>query len=276
MKSSSLDLFAAPVPEQPAPPTFRAVHQVKEARRDRKKRQAFFTPLALVAEIVQRIDLWTGALVLEPSAGDGRFVHALRTAGAIVHACEIDDAMRAKCAAEGAEILGADFLALPPNPIYPFVVMNPPFSGRQYRTHIEHAYRFLRPGGMLWAIAPANAEQELVLGEWNLQGCEAAHFERIAANAFKEEGTSCATILATIHGRMETRIPYCGSSNRATGETCISCASDRATYEAVRRGTVDECKEICLRYLAQHGGTAYGVDWAEVYDYIAGDEGGGA
>lgn len=46
--------------------------------------------------------------------------------------------------------------------------MNPPFYGRHYVKHVQHALRFLKPGGTLVSILPATAhyDHDELKGEW--------------------------------------------------------------------------------------------------------------
>lgn len=266
-----LDFTAQATPKVAA---FQPVHEVKQARARRKERQAFYTPLALVEEIVEAMDVWEGATVLEPSAGDGRFIHALLARGAKVSFCEIDDAMRARCEAMGATCLGPNFFFVEPTTTFHFVAMNPPFSGNAYRKHIERAFQFLRPGGKLWTIAPGNAAHEIGHAKWDLPGCEFATFERLSRDTFKDEGTKVATILATIHKPDGERHECYGFGNVATGCAAVGINSDERTYEAIRRARdIREVADAGKRYLMQGGGTAYGVDWQEIWDYLKPEDG---
>jgi 16S rRNA G1207 methylase RsmC len=55
-----------------------------------------------------------------------------------------------------------------PTPEFDKVVMNPPFYGRHYVKHVQHALRFLKPGGTLVSILPATAhyDHDELKGEW--------------------------------------------------------------------------------------------------------------
>ena len=50
-------------------------------------------------------------------------------------------------------LLGGDFLASIPQPIYDRVVANPPFSNNGVARHTTHAFKFLKPGGKLVTLA---------------------------------------------------------------------------------------------------------------------------
>lgn len=119
----------------------------------------FPTPDGLADALVARLVEPIGGAILEPSAGDGALVRAVRRRWprATIQAVELIDDNRAKLEAAGVEVIARDFLALDPASVAPFgaVVMNPPFAKRADVHHIQHALRFLRPGGQLVAIASA-------------------------------------------------------------------------------------------------------------------------
>ena len=59
--------------------------------------------------------------------------------------------------AKGYGVMQANFLQVQPDPVFDFVLMNPPFYGKHYQKHVEHARKFLKPGGVLYAILPITA-----------------------------------------------------------------------------------------------------------------------
>ncbi len=141
--------------------------RVDELVRDLKFRPipGFFpTPADLCAVVRERALLTKPFLrVLEPSAGKGDLAEAMwtdaegRPTHAAVHVCEVSRQLGEVLKLKGMEFVGEDFLATEPNPdsLYDRVVMNPPFENGQDAEHIRHAYRFLKPGGRLVAIASA-------------------------------------------------------------------------------------------------------------------------
>lgn len=159
--------------------------------------QLFQTPAELARRLVDTLDLKPGARVLEPSAGLGRILDALKSHGAAeVVAVEI----AASCAGElfkqdrpGVRILQRDFLALTPEEtgLFDYVAMNPPFHMRADVRHIEHALRFLKPGGRCAALCFDTHHRATALRD------RADTWEPLPAGLFGKEGTGVATVLAT-------------------------------------------------------------------------------
>lgn len=249
---------------------FQPVDHVAEARSKRKNHQAFYTPLSLVADMIKHSRNWEGCRAFEPSAGDGRIVHALQQAGCIVDACEIDADMAERCRGYGATMIGTDFLAVKPEPIYDLILMNPPFQKGQARKHVEHAYRFLKPTGQLVTVLPCSEDVELVAARYDLPGCNAVSFEELSADTFKESGASARTILAWLEGPEPCR--QCETfKNHSTFGAAVTIASTQPLYEATRQRPHD-AQQISAAEFRKCGMTAYGVDWREVAAYVADDE----
>jgi predicted RNA methylase len=174
--------------------------------RDAKKEDAFFeTPAEIAAEMVRLANVRAEALVLEPSAGHGAIVRALRAAAAIVETVEINPDFEPKLRAAGAtEVRIGDFLTLPVRyQRYEAVVMNPPFSIAKRPTdtvHVLQAYKHLRPGGVLVAVTSLGwtfrddrqsaAFRELVE--------EHGEYEENAKGTFKESGTEAASVVLVL------------------------------------------------------------------------------
>jgi hypothetical protein len=129
-----------------------------------KDLQFYATPQAVADEIVDRAYPSEGARILEPSCGDGsileavrRFavrkgLHDLRCVGV-----EVDAARAAASRTKGFSVHTANFLQITPKPDFDIVIMNPPFYGKHYQKHVEHARKFLKPGGRLFAVLPITA-----------------------------------------------------------------------------------------------------------------------
>ena len=158
-----------------------------------KDLQYYPTPKAVVDRIVSDIYDIKGARILEPSCGCGRFMDALRKAGAEVIGCEVDPIRAAMCEAKGHRVMRMNFLDTEPTPTFDRVVMNPPFYGKHYAKHVRHALRFLKPGGILTAILPATSRYDHGL----LDDLKPS-WSDLPVGAFSESGTNVCTTIATI------------------------------------------------------------------------------
>lgn len=133
-----------------------------------KDLQYYPTPQKVVNEVISQLSNLTGAKVLEPSCGCGRFMDVLRSKGADVFGIEFDAGRADICRNKGHKVMQANFLETVPTPDYDRIVMNPPFYGKHYAKHVEHAFKFLKQGGILTAILPATAryDHKLLDGAW--------------------------------------------------------------------------------------------------------------
>lgn len=142
--------------------------------------QFYWTPDDVAETVIAALPLRGGEAVLEPSCGDGRMLDVLarwhepreyrqpRTR-LDVTGIEYDAGRAEQARAKGHHVMRANFLQVAPDPRFDAVVMNPPFYGRHYRLHVDHALRFLRPGGRLVCILPATAHYDhgFDLGDWH-------------------------------------------------------------------------------------------------------------
>lgn len=155
-----------------------------------KDLQYYPTPVAVVQRVLNSIYIRDGERVLEPSCGCGRFLDALRSAGADVMGIEVDPGRAEQARAKGHSVLLANFLETVPTGDFDRVVMNPPFYGQHYAKHVNHALRFLKPGGTLTAILPATARYDhgLLNGRW----------DDLPVGSFSESGTNINTTVLTM------------------------------------------------------------------------------
>jgi predicted RNA methylase len=119
----------------------------------------FPTPPALVEHLLDLADADAGHRILEPSAGKGDIADGIRTLtpSASLYVCEIQPKLSEILAAKGFTSIGSDFLEISPegHHAYDRIVMNPPFERGQDITHVQHAFRFLSPGGRLVSVVSA-------------------------------------------------------------------------------------------------------------------------
>jgi 16S rRNA G1207 methylase RsmC len=131
-----------------------------------------------------------GHRVLEPSAGTGNLIDAIRKVQhpghlvAVELNVELAERLRAKYQPGDATVKQADFLECNGD-LGPFdrIVMNPPFKDGADIRHIEHARGLLAPGGRLVALCAAGPRQAAKLKP------AASSWTDLGAR-FKEAGTS--------------------------------------------------------------------------------------
>ncbi|MFH7526465.1 LPD38 domain-containing protein [Aeromonas sp. A5] len=119
----------------------------------------FPTPEEYAADLVERLGIEPGMVVLEPSAGHGMLAEAARDAGATVEAVELAGDLRDILQEKGFSLVGDDFMETTPSQRYDAVIMNPPFSNDMDIDHVRHAFGHLKPGGRLAAIVSSMAGQ---------------------------------------------------------------------------------------------------------------------
>lgn len=155
-----------------------------------KDLQYYPTPQQIVDRILSSTHNLKGLKVLEPSCGCGRFMDAIRAAGGEVFGVEVDAGRVEECREKGHNVLRANFLDTPPREEFDCVIMNPPFYGKHYAKHVNHALKFIKAGGFLVAILPATARYDhgLLDGQW----------QDLPFGSFSESGTNINTTVLTI------------------------------------------------------------------------------
>lgn len=120
----------------------------------------FPTPPALCQQMIQAADLpdtpSEDFSILEPSAGIGSIIDAiLETVPAMadhIEAFEIAYSPSEVLNAKGYQHVRGDFLQHCQTGEYDRILMNPPFENNADIDHVQHAYKWLKPGGRLVAI----------------------------------------------------------------------------------------------------------------------------
>jgi hypothetical protein len=156
-----------------------------------KDLQYYPTPEAVAEQLASYYASVSGMRVLDPSCGCGRLLDAAKKHGAASTLGIEYDAGRAMLAkAKGHKVATGNFLEVAP-PVesekFDVVLMNPPFYGKHYFKHLEHAKKFIKTGGTLLAILPATARYDhgLItgLGTWY----------DLPMGSFSESGTNVNT-----------------------------------------------------------------------------------
>lgn len=185
----------------------------------------FPTPEEYAADLVDRLGIEPGMVVLEPSAGHGMLAEAARDAGATVEAVEVASDLRDILEEKGFSLVGNDFMETTPSQRYDAVVMNPPFSNDMDIDHVRHAFGHLKPGGRLAAIVSSMAGQRSnkknkAFREW-LDDLGASE-EMMPEGAFKDSlnPTSVRTKIITIEKPVDAvKGPELKAGTRATLHT---------------------------------------------------------
>ena len=120
----------------------------------------FPTPPDIAARVAELADIPNepGIAVLDPSAGHGALLHAVRSVApdAEADAVEINARLRDLIQKQGFPVVAADIFdpEFQPGTFYDRIVMNPPYEEGATIDHVQRAYTFLRPGGVLVAVVP--------------------------------------------------------------------------------------------------------------------------
>ena len=166
-----------------------------EPTRDDLDDNYFPTPDTVIAQMIAEAEIEDGMRVLEPSAGDGRIIRAVKSAWPEIdiRGYEIDQER-----ADEAGVRCFDFLSVWPEPQYDRILMNPPFSHGRWYKHVLHAYKFLKPGGRLVAIIPHGAINKEYQGEWDLMMRGFVNEIPLPKGTFKESGTMIETRILVV------------------------------------------------------------------------------
>jgi 16S rRNA G1207 methylase RsmC len=153
--------------------------------------------------MAEEADIQAGHRVLEPSAGTGNLIIAIKELGfnGNIHldAIEINYDLCKKLRGYGIEVDQQDFLEVekPYCPDAPDgwdrIVMNPPFVNGADIKHIQHAQTLLKPGGRLVALCANGPRQRAALQPI------ADIWEDLPAGSFKEQGTNVSVALLVIN-----------------------------------------------------------------------------
>jgi len=171
--------------------------------------QLFPTPVELAARMVALAQLARGQRVLEPSAGTGRLIDAMLSAqewsGTVV-AVEMNAALASQLRdthrSDSVTVQCRDFLACTPADLglFDVVLMNPPFAKAQDIAHVQHALRFLKPGGRLVALCANGPRQQTALRPYVEQS--GGTWEELPADTFAASGTSVRAVLICLESTM--------------------------------------------------------------------------
>lgn len=226
-----------------------------------KNPTAFYpTPKEVVDNLIQASELspyWSGARILEPSAGTGAIARAIReqmAPDAVLHCCEFLGVNRSVLETDGFELVADDFTKYQPEERYDVIIMNPPFSvdtdKTAYITHIEHAWSMLSYGGRLAAIVPGGwlYGSTKRVAKFREFVCDYLNIEEIGSGAFKESGTMVNTYM--IYGESASgpwrQKPHNGWPSYHAWHASLWFDNDFELYQSLRRAkTREQFNEAC-------------------------------
>lgn len=171
---------------------------------DMKKQLQFFeTPEWLADEMVAAAGIVPGDIVMEPSAGKGRIVSAIRRArssGVAIIAVELSQENCHALEQLDIDVVHAgDFLAFPRRTVQR-IIMNPPFRSQQDAIHINHAWNSVAKGGTLVAIASEGAFTRTTSHSVAFQSLVDTYgaSKPLPQDTFKESGANVRTRILTL------------------------------------------------------------------------------
>ncbi|VCV94353.1 hypothetical protein BANRA_05385 [Klebsiella pneumoniae] len=139
------------------------------------------SPLPECRRLVELADVRETDRILEPSAGTGAILQAIRDAvpRAKCDAVELHAGLARHLQAHFPEvrIWCGDFLEYHPERRYTRIIMNPPFNRGDDIRHIRRALTLLEPGGILTGICLDGPRQQRRWSPWRTSGsrCRGEH-----------------------------------------------------------------------------------------------------
>lgn len=124
----------------------------------------FFTPKKVADFMVELLEPKDGEVILEPSAGDGSLVRAVKEKcpKALVFACEIDNKWHCELKKVADVVVIKDFLKYPTTPKHSKCISNPPFgNGIDLITHVDRMIEAVTRGGRLVILVPDDFNPEI-------------------------------------------------------------------------------------------------------------------
>lgn len=175
-----------------------------EAEIKLSKIPGFFPTLIPVVDLMlEYACIENGMSILEPSAGNGNIVDAIRKQhpGVFIDVCEVNGRLRDILKLKGYILVAWDFLEFDEALSYDRIVMNPPFENQQDMAHVRKAYSLLNENGVLVSVmAPSfeyrNDRKSTEFREW--LDTVGATWENLPDGSFKQSGTVVSTRLLVI------------------------------------------------------------------------------
>lgn len=228
----------------------------------RKPHEAFFTPRAVTELMVSwgrfHYDhtLFSDWRYLEPQAGQGFILDVLKELYPgiedVFDCCEIDPFNQSVLQKKGYRVIGSDFLTADLEPVYDYIIMNPPFNGRagDYVDHIEKAFSLLAPKGELTAIVPQTFLTSTVkrIEDFRNKVFTYGEHAELDDDAFVESGTNTKCVMISMTKFSDSKIQkfesektYYATWDRYTGRIVVALQSDGDWYYPMKK-LVDRVK----------------------------------
>ena len=195
----------AAIPKDDRIPTYEQLHEMGKAAAAGVQvviaPQLFPTPPELADRMVALADIRPGQQILEPSAGTGRIIDAIRrnAHGYAITAVELNCNMAHRLRTVDCvdDTRQADFLECNGDlGTFDRILMNPPFANADDIRHITHALKMLKPGGRLVALCANGPRQNDKLKP--IVEARGGIWEELPSNTFIDAGTSVRTVLLMV------------------------------------------------------------------------------
>lgn len=131
----------------------------------------FFTPKIVVDRMIELTEINGNSVVLEPSAGIGHIADRIKEISKDITCIEISSSFSDLLSKKGYKVICGNFIEINPVEKYDAIIMNPPFSNNQDIVHLQHAFKFLKPGGKLACLTSphwtfANDKKSIEFRDW--------------------------------------------------------------------------------------------------------------
>ena len=164
----------------------------------------FPTPKTIAHKLVALADLRPNMFVLEPSAGQGAIADCVPDYISLDCIELLPDNVKI-LEGKGYHVQQSDFLSIEPKAVYHSAIMNPPFSYEGHPQadidHVEHAIKFLLPGGRVVSIMSAGVlfrENKKTVAFREMVGLRGT-LEPLPEGSFKESGTMVNTCILVLN-----------------------------------------------------------------------------
>lgn len=137
------------------------VFNLQKMTRDYTK---FFTPPKVADFMVELLEPQAGEVILEPSAGNGNLVRAVKEKcpASIVFACEWDNKWHTELKKSADVVVIKDFMKYPKIPKHSKCIANPPFgNGVDLEAHVNRMMDAVVKGGRLIILVPDDFNPEV-------------------------------------------------------------------------------------------------------------------